>query len=98
MAFVLAPRWISLNCLIPERFFVLNLLKPFRQLLPLVLSVGFESHLVKTSHYPERALLQRYACQFKPRRVVFGLIPANSFDMFELLPTDSDISSVNGCW
>jgi hypothetical protein len=37
MAFVLAFRWISLNCLIPERFFVLNLLKPFRQLLPLVL-------------------------------------------------------------
>jgi hypothetical protein len=37
MAFVLAFRWISLNCLIPERFFVLNLLKLVRQLLPVVL-------------------------------------------------------------
>src|SRR4028118_666232 len=60
MAFVLISRSISLNCLIPEGFFVLNLLKPFRPLLPVVLPVGVESHLVKTSHYPERALLQRY--------------------------------------
>ena len=55
-AFVLAPRWISLNCLIPERFFVLYLLKLDRQLLPVLLPVGVESHLVKTSHHsPEGA-------------------------------------------
>jgi hypothetical protein len=43
MAFVLPSQWISLNCLIQEGFFVLNLLKPFRHLLPLVLPVGVES-------------------------------------------------------
>ena len=102
MAFVLASQWISLNWLIQERFFVLNLLPPDRQLLPLVLPVGVESHLVKTSHYPERALLLEYSANssydelFLVESFLIPSICLNCCQQILIAPKSTNFNAIGG--